>query len=230
LVCVSQAETAPAPGRSLRSAAYLTAGMGLLHSILFLVSFGILRTTPPANAADLVTFYSGSGSGRRWVLVAALYLIPLAAIAFIWFIVALRVWVGAHGRPEQAFFSTVQLVSGTVFIAILLVAAAAFSIDAAVAEFTNAPLNTAQARLFPEYAKVIVVVLAMRIAAMFVIATSSIGRHAGLLPRWFIVVGYLVGAFLLLAASLNALLMIVLPVWMIVLCMLIVVRARRLPG
>jgi hypothetical protein len=33
-------------------------------------------------------------------------------------------WVGSHGRPEQALFSNVQLVSGFVFIALLLEAAA----------------------------------------------------------------------------------------------------------
>jgi hypothetical protein len=60
------------------------------------------------------------------------YLLPFAAIAFVWFIVALRMWVGSHGRPEQALFSNVQLVSSILFIALLLEAAAAFSIDAAV--------------------------------------------------------------------------------------------------
>lgn len=72
-------------------------------------------------------------------------------------------------------------------------------------------------------------VLAMRMAAMFVLATSSIGRHARVLPTWFIGLGYVVGAFLLLAATLSAVLILVFPVWMLILCALLLVRARHIP-
>ena len=59
------------------------------------------------------------------MLAVGLYLMPFAAIAFVWFIIALRMWVVSHGRPEHALFSNVQLVSGIVFIA--LGATAAFA-------------------------------------------------------------------------------------------------------
>ena len=170
-------EPTPAPGRSLRQAAYLTAGMGIVHAVLLLLSFWILRNMPGPGAAEatLIAFYGGAD--RRRVLAVGLYLLPFAAIAFVWFIVALRMWVGSHGRPEQALFSNVQLVSGILFIALLLEAAAAFSIDAAVVEFSNGSLNPALARQFPQLGRVLGLVLAMRLAAMFVIATTSIGRH-----------------------------------------------------
>ena len=222
-------EPTPAPGRSLRQAAYLTAGMGIVHAVLFLLSFWILRNIPGpgASEATLIAFYGGAD--RRRVLAVGLYLLPFAAIAFVWFIVALRMWVGSHGRPEHALFSNVQLVSGIVFIALLLEAAAAFSIDAAVVEFSNGSLNPALARQFPQLGRVLGLVLAMRLAAMFVIATTSIGRHTGVLPAWFNWLGYVVGAFLLLAATLSALLILVFPVWVLTLCVLLLVRARHLP-
>lgn len=126
-------------------------------------------------------------------------------------------------------FANVQLVSGILFIALLLEAAAAFSIDAAVVEFSNGSLNPALARQFPQLGRVLGLVLAMRLAAMFVIATSSIGRHTRVLPAWFIWLGYVVGAFLLLAATLSAVLILVFPVWVLTLCVLLLVRARHLP-
>jgi hypothetical protein len=220
---------APAPGRSLRQAAYLTAGLGIVHALLLLLSFWILRSMPGPGAADahLVAFYGGPD--RRRVLAVGLYLMPFAAIAFVWFTIALRTWVVAHGRPEHALFSNVQLVSGIVFIALLLEAAAAYSIDAAVVEFSNGTTNPALARQFPQLGKVLVLVLAMRMAAMFVIATSSIGRHARVLPAWFIWLGYVVGAFLLLAATLSALLVVVFPVWVLILSVLLMVHAGRIP-
>jgi hypothetical protein len=62
---------------------------------------------------------------------------------------------------------------------------------------------------------------------MFVIATSSIGRHTRVLPAWFIWLGYVVGAFLLLAATLSAVLILVFPVWVLTLCVLLLIRARH---
>jgi hypothetical protein len=130
--------------------------------------------------------------------------------------------VGRLARAaEQALFSNVQLVSGILFIALLLEAAAAYSIDAAVVEFSNGSLNPALARQFPQLGRVLRLVLAMRLAAMFVIATSSIGRYTRVLPAWFIWLGYVVGAFLLLAATLSAVLILVFPVWVLTLCVLL---------
>jgi hypothetical protein len=211
-------EPTPTPGRSLRQAAYLTAGMGIVHAVLLLLSFWILRSMPGPGAAEatLQAFYGGAD--RRRVLAVGLYLLPFAAIAFVWFIVALRMWIGSHGRPEQALFSNIQLVSGILFIALLLEAAAAYSIDAAVVEFSNGSLSPALARQFPQLGRVLGLVLAMRLAAMFVIATSSIGRHTAVLPAWFIWLGYVVGAFLLLAATLSAVLILVFPIWVLTLC------------
>ena len=226
---MGESEPTQAPGRSLRQAAYLTAGMGIVHAVLLLLSLWILRSVPRPGAADheVIAFYGGGD--RRRVLAVGLYLMPFAAIAFVWFSVALRMWVGSQGRPEHALFSNVQLVSGIIFIALLLEAAAAYSIDAAVVEFSHGSLNPALARQLPQLGRVLVLVLAMRLAAMFVLATSSIGRHARVLPIWFIGLGYVVGAFLLLAATLSALLILVFPVWVLILCALLLVRARHIP-
>jgi hypothetical protein len=116
-----------------------------VHAVLLLLSYWILRSMPGPGAAEttLKAFYGGAD--RRRVLAVGLYLLPFAAIAFVWFIVALRMWVGSHGRPEHALFSNVQLVSGILFIALLLEAAAAFSIDAAVVEFSK-PCSSSSSR------------------------------------------------------------------------------------
>jgi hypothetical protein len=94
---MGEPEPTPVPGRSPRQAAYLTAGLGIVHAVLLLVSFWILRNMPGpgASEATLNAFYGGAD--RRRVLAVGLYLLPFAAIAFVWFIVALRMWVGSHG-------------------------------------------------------------------------------------------------------------------------------------
>jgi hypothetical protein len=212
----------------MRTAARLTAAMGVAHAVLLLVSFGILRTAPLPTSSDeeFTAFYGGPD--RRWVILAGLYLMPFAAIAFIWFTVALRMWVSSHGTREDVLFSNVQLVSGIMFIALLLVGAAAYSVDAAIAELTDVPLEPTFARQFPQYGSVVVLVLAMRMAAVFVLATSSIGRHLRVLPAWFVWLGFVVGAFLLLAATLNVALVVVFPAWVLTLCGLLLIRTRRI--
>ncbi len=49
------------------------------------------------------------------------------------------------------------------------------------------------------------------------------------MPRWFILSGFAVGLFLLLSASLSPFLILVFPIWVLVLSVLLLLRARSLP-
>ena len=217
------------PGRSLRRAAMLTAGLGAAHAVLFIVALLLLADAPGPTADDqeLIEYYSSEGSRR--VTLAGLYVMPFAGIAFVWFIVALRMWISASGRREDALFSNVQLVSGILYTALFLVSAAASAAIAAATEFTDAEIDPAFARQFNQYGDTILFVFAMRMAAMFVFTTSTIARHAKILPTWFLRVGYAVGLFLLLSASFYRALSLVFPVWLLCLAVLLMLRARRIP-
>ena len=76
---------------------------------------------------------------------------PFAGIAFLWFIVALRMWIAAVGSREDALLSNIQLVSGILYIALLLTAAAANSVVAASVEFEDGEIDPVWARLLPQY-------------------------------------------------------------------------------
>jgi hypothetical protein len=49
------------------------------------------------------------------------------------------------------------------------------------------------------------------------------------LPRWFTLAGFVVGVFMLLSASFTPVLVLVFPAWMLTLCVLLFLRARRIP-
>jgi hypothetical protein len=119
-------------------------------------------------------------------------------------------------------------VSGIVFIALFFTAAGASASAAASMEFTQAAIDPSIARQLPLLSRTILLVFAMRMAAMFVFATSTIGRTAGALPRWFTLGGYLVGLFLLLSATFSSALVLVFPLWILALCAILFVRIRRL--
>jgi hypothetical protein len=212
-------------GQSLRRARYLTITLGSLHAILFLISLWLLSAGPgpKATAAQLVRFYH-SGAQRR-LLLAGLYLMPFAGIAFIWFIVAQRMWIRGRLRQENVLLLDVQLVSGILYVALFFATAAASAVTAAAVEFSDTPIDLNAAREFPEFGYALMYVFAMRMAAMFVFTTSKFGQEAGVLPRWFKYIGYAVGLFLLLSATFNTILAVVFPLWVLALCALLLRRA-----
>lgn len=216
-------------GRSVRRAAMLTSGVGLAHAVLFLLAFWLLSNSPgPSDSnAEIADFYADGGN-RRLILLG-LYVMPFAGISFIWFIVALRMWISGSQQRENALLSNIQLVSGIIYVALFFIAGAASGVTSATIQFSDAQIDPVVARQFPHYGTTILLVFAMRMAAMFVFTTTGIARSVGLLPRWFIWLGYGVGLFLLLSVSLSGALVLVFPVWLLILCCLLFLRARTIP-
>jgi hypothetical protein len=212
-------------GPSLRRAARLTALAGVVHAVLFLLSFWLVTRTPGANASDaeLVAFYSGAAD-RRPILVG-LYLMPFAGIAFLWFSDALRVWNHAYGRRENLLLSNMQLFAGILYVGLFFVTAAAVTVTAASVEISSGPVDPMLARLFPEYGRTLFYFFALRMAAMFCFATSSIQLAAGILPKWLGQIGYAVGVVLLLTPTFSDWLALVFPAWVLVLSVSILLAA-----
>jgi hypothetical protein len=217
------------PTRSLRKASLLTASLGLAHALLFLLAFWLVSDAPGASESDaeIARFYASDDS-RRLTLVG-LYLMPFAGIAFIWFIVCVRMWIATYLRREDALLSNVQLVSGILYVALLFAAAAASSAISASIEFSDSPVDPEAARQFPQFGSALIFVFAMRMAAMFVMTTSNICRRAGALPKWFVYAGFPTAIFLLLSASFSRALVLVFPIWLMVLCTILFRRSLQIP-
>src|SRR4051794_19039054 len=96
---------------ALQRATRLTCGLGLAFAVLFVVALLVFAQVPPIGASDaeLSAFYS-SGNQRLMEL-GGVYLLPLAAVAFLWFVAALREWVTRSERPVDQVMSTVQMLS-----------------------------------------------------------------------------------------------------------------------
>ncbi len=226
---VTDEETPAERGRSLRRAAMLTAGAGVAHAVLFVIAIWLLSTTPGFSATDqeIVDYYA-SGS-QRAIAIAGLYVMPFSGIAFLWFIVALRMWTTGVVRRENVLLSNLQLVSGIIYVGLTFTAAAAISVTAAGVAFDDNEIDPDFARQFPQYGMTLLTVFAIRMAAVFVITTSNIGRTAGILPRWFSYAGFVFGVFMLLSVSLAPFLSIVFPIWLFTLSAILMIKARQIP-
>ncbi|HEY7732704.1 MAG TPA: hypothetical protein VH950_17630 [Gaiellaceae bacterium] len=221
-------ETPAQRGRSLRTAATITAVVGALHAILFLLAWWLLSDAPGADAPDAeIVEYYGSASSRRTLLVG-LYLMPFAGMAFVWFIVALRMWEEGTTHRRSVLQSNLQLISGIVYVALFFVGAAASSVVAGSVQFADGETDPEFARQFPVFGTTVIFVFAFRMASMFVFTTSALLLRAGVLPRWFAWSGYAVATFLLLSASFVQWFVIVFPIWLLVLSALLLRTARHI--
>jgi hypothetical protein len=171
--------------------------------ILFRIVFPAL---PPAAAV----WHAGS-SGRA-ALHWALTLLPFGGIAFLWFMGALRAYVG---EAEDKFVATVFLGSGVLFVATLFALATSAG---GMLDVTSAHGGESQPQLW-EYGHHFTYTLlssySMRMAAAFTFTTTKIGHLLGLFPRWLVWSGHLVGIFLLFVVTSVRWSELVFPVWVL---------------
>ena len=215
-------------GAQLRKITLGTAAAGAVFAVLFVASMVVLARAPGPRASDeeVLAFYAGEG--RSWLFSVGLYVLPFSAVAFLWFISALREWVRDSARRLDQVLSNVQLLSGGAFITLALAASAATTVATFEARISNLALDTAAARDLPLYGNALFYVFAMRMAAIFVTATTGILHRSGVFPRWFHLLSYIVAACLFLTASRGLWLALVFPAWVLLLSFMIAFRQRTL--
>jgi hypothetical protein len=188
---------------------------GILFSILLITSFVLLRRAVPADPLE-----AGAWLNTRSYLVAlALNLVPFAGIAFLWFIGVLR---DRLGEREDRFFATVFLGSGLLFLAMLFFSAAvAGGIIIAHAAAPGRLIGSATFSFARAISYEIMNVYAIKMAGVFMIATSTLALRTGFIARWLAVLGYALAALLLLSSRSMEGMLLVFPLWILLVSLLI---------
>jgi hypothetical protein len=198
-------------GRQLR-APWAASIAGLLFSVLFTAALVLVRSQ---------TDYSAQNPA---IIIGGLYLAPFAGIMFLWFVAVIRDQIGER---EDRFFATVFFGSGLLFVALLFTTAAVVSTPATLVEFLGgAQPSTEGIALLRALGYTVLFALATRAAAVFMLATATIGIRSGVFPRWFALVGYLLGFILLVAVSFQDWFILILPAWVAVVSLFILRRER----
>lgn len=149
----------------------------------------------------------------------ALYLVPFAGIAFLWFVGVVRDRIGAL---EDRFFATVFLGSGLLFVAMLFAGAATLA-----ALLSARVLTTDTAEFGRALARALMYIYGARCAGVFTLVTSTIALRTRLVPRGVSLPGFVVGLSLLLGTSRFDLLVLLFPIWVATLSVIILVHAHR---
>jgi hypothetical protein len=150
----------------------------------------------------------------RTLVRVGLHLLPFSGIAFLWFVGVVRDRIGEN---EDRFFATVFLGSGLLFVAMIFAAGA-----------VAAGLLTDWSGEEPDATEVVwlygrritysmITVYAMRMAAVFMMSTTTLVTRFHLVPRWMTVVGF--GGAIVLLVTTDSLrwVEIIFPAWALLL-------------
>jgi len=192
------------PLRTPRAAA----SAGIIFAVILAVVLVVLRTALP-GAHPSAWFYDAA---HRQQMSTALQLIPFAGIAFLWFIGVIR---SRLGDQEDKLFATVFLGSGLLFVGTLFTATAVLG---GLLRLFDGPaaVPVSAVALATGISSVLVGTVAIRFAAIFTFVVTNLGRRTSVVPRWLVVLGYIVALLLLVTPPGTAWVPLFFPGWVFV--------------
>jgi hypothetical protein len=221
----SEGEAVAAAGRALRTPR--AAGIaGVVFSVLITASYVLIRLTIPPTPAEASGWLTNTS--ERNTVIFGLNLVPFAGIAFLWFIGVVRDRIG---QSEDRFFSSVFLGSGLLFVGMLFVSAAVAGGLLASYGSTRASAVAPDAwRLGRTITFVLLTTFAMRMAAVFMIATATITLRLAVMPRWISILGYLSAVVLLVTVGALPWVELIFPAWVFIVSLYVLIASRPAEG
>ena len=210
-------------GRQLR-APWAASIAGLLFAILFTAALLLLRNQPMMSAGDVELARLYATGQDLPTVIGALYLAPFSGIMFLWFIAVIR---DQLGEREDRFFATVFFGSGVIFVTLMFAATAVASVPSVGVRYLGQAAPTADTvALLRSLSYALLFAFATRAAAVFLLATATIGLKSHVFPRWVVLTGYLFGVVLFLVVAFWDWVILVLPAWVAVVSLYILRRER----
>jgi hypothetical protein len=184
---------------------------GIVFSLLLSASIVLVRL---ANQSESETPFT------RQALILGLNLVPFAGIAFLWFIGVVRDRIGQF---EDRFFASVFLGSGLLFLAMLFATAAIGGSLLASSRPLSDPLTTFGRQI----TQAIMNVYAMKMAAVFMISTSTILLRTVVVARWLAYIGYAFAFVQLIMLTYWEWVILLFPLWIFALSIEILLTSLR---
>jgi hypothetical protein len=202
----------------------IVAVSGIVFTMLLSVSLIIVRLALPADPHDPGEWLTQPIT-QEWVR-WSLNLVPFAGLAFLWFMATFR---NHLGHVEDKFFASVFLGSGFLFVAMMFVAVALSQGLLETVAGRNDTLTRNESYQFGRASvHALVNFFGMRMAAVFMIVTSTIGLRSRVLPQWLCFTGIGSGVTMLVGITLFAWIALLFPAWvMLVSCYILVVSSHN---
>jgi hypothetical protein len=192
---------------------------GVLFGLLFGTALILIRTALPEGAEEGAQWLD-AGSHRMRI---AAILMPFAGIAFLWFIGVVR---DGFGRVEDKFFSTVFIGAGLTFLSMMFVSSA---IGAGLAASSRDVVDVSAHTEVATFGQMVLITLtktyALKMGAVFMISLATMWLKTGLMPRWLVIVTYVLALGILLASDISMWMTLAFPIWVLVVSVLLLARA-----
>jgi hypothetical protein len=215
--------TQSTPPRPPPSPPRAVAVSGIVFAALYITSLVLVRLAMPADPSEPGAWLSDDAA-RNWVRIA-LNLGPFAGIAFLWYMAVLRDRIGLY---EDRFFATVFLGGGLLFVAMLFVqVVVARGLYDTFTGVATVPKDLELYRFARRMAYGLMNTFGIKMAAVFMFVTSTIGIRTGVLARWVSFVGFASGLVLLLAVTDFPWIALIFPSWVIVVSLYILATGRK---
>jgi hypothetical protein len=203
--------------RSPRSAAIA----GLVFSVLMGAIIILIQGSFPTDPTDI----SGDWLEKNEDIVTlAIGFVPIAGIAFLWFMGVTR---DLLGHLEDQFFSTIFTGSGLLFLGMIFIWAAiggtllyGYSVNPGL--LIEGGFYMIGRRLMVE----IITVFAMSMAGTYVFSSGSIWLRTGVVPRWLAILTWAVAVVLWLSAIFGWWVQLIFPIWVFLISIYILTVSR----
>lgn len=194
---------------------------GIVCAIGWSLSLRVLLSAPGIGATDreIAEYYADSGNATAalvWVQV-----LVFSTIAFLWFVGVVR---GRIGDREPKLFGTVFLGSSILLAALLFLGATLLAAPAVLVAVADKAPDPGSTSLLRSAAAVVLSVFLPRVATLVMFSTASLGRATGGLPRWLVVVTFVIGLFELVNVTLATPTVFLVPAWIALVSVVLLVR------
>jgi hypothetical protein len=192
---------------------------GIIFALLYGASMVLIRLSVPADlTGDSAWLETNAGT-----VALALYLVPYAGIAFLWFIGVIR---DRFGDLEDRFVATVFLGSGLLFLGITFVGAA--MAGGLVSSYASGAL--VESGIYAYNRTVIYLltsVYAIRMAAVFMTSLATIWYRTGLMHRVWAFLTYGLALVLLFSIGYSLWVTLIFPAWVFMISVYILIHNLR---
>ncbi len=196
---------------------------GILFSVFLIANLVLFRLSVRADPLEAGVWLKTSSS----TVALGLNLVPFAGIAFLWFIGVLR---DRLGEFEDRFFSTVFLGSGLLFLAMLFASAAvAGGIITAYAARPEGLLDSVTFTFARAATYEIMNIYTVKMAAVFMISTSTLAIRTGFTPHWIAFLGFASALLLLFSGRYVEWIIMVFPLWVLLISIYILINNFHRP-
>lgn len=189
----------------------LGAFAGIAFTVLLLV--GLVLADPVSGQSDqkFAEFYAERDN--RIAVIAGMYLLAIAGVCFLWFLVTLRRTL-RRAEGELGSLTTVAVASGIVFVAILFAGGASMGVVATSMSLGGEPQPGPEVgRLFTQLGYTLILLFGMFAGAVLIVATSALAMRTGALPKWLAWAGF--ASAMLLLTGVVYVSAIALPLWVV---------------